>query len=36
MKDNDKFVEVSISTTAGFFPADGFDRVKADDVITDH
>src|SRR5436853_7681351 len=27
------FVEVSISTTAGFYPADGFDRVKADEAL---
>lgn len=25
----EKFVEVSISTTAGFFPAEGFNRVPA-------
>lgn len=28
-----ELVEVSISTTAGFYPADGFDRVKADETI---
>ena len=28
-----EFVEVSISTTAGFFPSEGFDRVKADEAI---
>jgi len=27
------FVEVSISTTAGFFPAEGFDRVPAHQKI---
>lgn len=27
------FVEVSISTTAGFFPAEGFGRVKADELV---
>jgi hypothetical protein len=32
-KDKKDFVEVSISTTAGFFPANGFDRVKADEAI---
>jgi hypothetical protein len=33
MKDNEKFVEVSISTTAGFYPADGFNHLKADQPI---
>ena len=29
----DQFVEVSISTTAGFFPAEGFDRVPANQKV---
>src|SRR5687768_14703464 len=35
MKDNDKFLEVSISTTGGFFPADGYDRVKSGEAISE-
>jgi len=28
-----EFVEVSVSTTAGFYPDEGFDRVKADETV---
>jgi hypothetical protein len=30
---NEKFVKVSISTTAGFFPAEGFDQVPANQKV---
>lgn len=30
---HDHFVEVSISTTAGFFPADGFNRVPVNQKV---
>ena len=29
----EKLVEVSISTTAGFFPAEGYDRVPIDEKV---
>ncbi len=29
----EKFVEVSISTTAGFYPAEGYDQVPVDDKV---
>ena len=33
MSANKEYVEVSVSTTAGFFPEQGFDRVKATEVL---
>jgi len=29
----EKFVEVSISTTAGFYPAEGYDQVAVDEKV---